>query len=206
MIVGLSGAAGAGKDTAAAALIDYRGFEKVSFAEMLKACLSAIFDWNLSQWDDLMWKETPNTACYGKTPRELAQTLGTDWGRNMVNENIWVDATLRMLDTGNFVFTDVRFPNEARAIRQRGGLLIHVVCDDGEPRTDQAGHESEKWVPWLEQYADGGITAKKGDTEWLQEAILNVVENYAYNIVPRHEPTDETLEALAELEAKLKTN
>lgn len=204
MIVGFCGAAGSGKDTAAEALIAHKSFHKISFAAPLKSLLSLLFGWPLKSWDSLEWKETPNEACYGKTPRELAQTLGTDWGRNMVNPNLWVDVTLRGLPNGNFVFTDVRFPNEAEAIRKAGGILLMVKCTDRESGTDLTGHESEAWLPWLEVYTDATIEAPLGEVELLKEAAVNIIENYAYGIVPPHVPSTETQEALDEIATTIK--
>lgn len=186
VIVGMSGAAGSGKDTAAKALLDCLDYRKGSFAMKLKMALNAIFEWRMEDWDSLEWKETPQAVCYGKTPRELAQSLGTDWGRDMVNMNLWVDAVVRSLHpTERAVFTDVRFPNEAEAIRNAGGILIHITCVDRPTGTVSDAHESESWLPWLEAYADCGVAAQFGEIDQLQEVTLNMVENYLFGKIPR---------------------
>lgn len=205
MIVGFCGAAGSGKDTAAEVLREQKSFVPMSFAATIKGVLCMIFNWTGDEWQDLKWKETPNDHCFGKTPREIAQSFGTDWGRNMVHPDIWVQLTMRMIKEApamSWVFTDVRFPNEAQAIRDAGGILIFVKCTDRETGTEFSEHESEAWLPWLELFADTTIEAPLGEIDFLQEAALNVVENYAYGHVPRHAEispgTQDVLDTLAE--------
>ena len=59
------------------------------------------------------------------------QTLGTEWGRKMVNDTIWIDAAKAMiqqqLKTNDVVVDDCRFDNEADAIHSLGGVLIDVM-------------------------------------------------------------------------------
>lgn len=57
--------------------------------------------------------------------RELMQHIGTDWGREYVNENIWL---YWMPKSGHFI-TDVRRDNEAQAVIDQGGLIIKVIDD-----------------------------------------------------------------------------
>lgn len=206
MIVGISGAAGAGKDTIGDAFVEHRGFLRMSFASTLKGILSMLFNWRAEDWQDLKWKETPNENSYGLTPRQVAQSFGTDWGRNMINENIWIDATMRMLNTigtGNWVFTDVRFPNEARAIREVGGILLFVKCLDRETGTEHTEHESERWLEWLELYSDAGLSANLGHIDFLQTAAVNIIDNYVYETIERHTVSEETQKHLDEIEATI---
>jgi hypothetical protein len=82
------------------------------------------------------------------TYRKLLQLVGTDAMRDVIHENVWVNALFAdykpkyMVSSfpppatekdyvsqqgyPNWIITDMRFPNEARAIKQRGGLLIRV--------------------------------------------------------------------------------
>jgi hypothetical protein len=67
----------------------------------------------------------------GVSARHLCQTLGTEWGRACVHPEIWIKAwqltAQRDLDRGiDIVVDDVRFPNEARTIRELGGELWRV--------------------------------------------------------------------------------
>jgi len=75
------------------------------------------------------------------TPRILLQLLGTDCGRKIIHPNIWVNALFadyKLLDNRSWqdpgaentypkwIITDVRFPNEVDAIKERGGIVIRV--------------------------------------------------------------------------------
>jgi hypothetical protein len=59
--------------------------------------------------------------------RVLLQRLGSDVGREMFGEDFWVEQAFKGLGDEDVVFTDVRFPNEAEAVRGRGGVVWNVV-------------------------------------------------------------------------------
>jgi len=86
------------------------------------------------------------------TPRKLLQLLGTDCGRNIIHNNIWVNALfanykgfvpgkilsnsgradyIYRQEASNWIITDVRFPNELEAIKSRDGVTIRVNKFDG---------------------------------------------------------------------------
>lgn len=125
MIIGLCGAAGAGKDTAASRLVSAHGFVRHSFAAPLYEAVSAVTGLSVAELQDRSRKEVP-IEWIGQSPRALLQSLGTDWGRNMVGENLWVDAAIRRI-SGDTVITDVRFDNEAQAVLDRGGAVWQIV-------------------------------------------------------------------------------
>jgi hypothetical protein len=144
VIVGLSGYAGAGKDTAAEALIAL-GYTRVSFADKIREVMLGI-----NMLIPVVVPGiggTPHTTTYMRLDnflescggdwtlakrnlevRGLAQRTGTDGGRNVLGENIWVDAVMKNLPEGNIVFTDMRFPNEYEAIvNSPGGIVVRIV-------------------------------------------------------------------------------
>lgn len=143
MIIGLIGGAGAGKDTFAEALPPR--YERRKFAGPLKnmfRTLLAVQGVTYPQRERMIegdLKEVPSKFLEGKTPREAMQTLGTEWGRNLIGPDLWVNAAMQGL-AGDAVFTDVRFPNEAKAIKAAGGMLFRIVRADA---TRVAPHESE---------------------------------------------------------------
>lgn len=145
MLIGLSGKAGSGKTTVTNYLTTM-GFGTRKFAGPLKSMLSDLLisqgvepeDTTLYIEGDL--KETPTELLAGKSPRHAMQTLGTEWGRGCIGEDFWVEAALRNLDPGDLIFDDVRFPNEALAIRNRGGIVVNVLREDA---TDVGRHLSE---------------------------------------------------------------
>lgn len=133
-ILALTGAAGAGKDTAAKLLQEEYGVGLYAFASPLKAALNAMFNWHPSKWDDREWKERVQPDI-GKSPRQLAQTLGTEWGRDLVHKDLWTLLAKRHVDQAmhaglpGIVFTDCRFQNEADIVNSMGGLVIEIKRD-----------------------------------------------------------------------------
>lgn len=133
MIIGVSGYAQSGKDTVAALLRD-RGFERVAFADGIKIALLALDPVLTNSYGDrtslAKYVEHYGWEMAKKVPevREYLQRLGTEVGRNMFGETVWVDYAFRgMSPHKNYVITDVRYPNEADRIRESGGRVIRVV-------------------------------------------------------------------------------
>ena len=61
------------------------------------------------------------------TIRDIMQILGTDLLRQGFNNNIHVAATLGSIkENEKVIITDTRFPNEAQAIKDKGGIIIRV--------------------------------------------------------------------------------
>lgn len=143
-LIGLTGPKGSGKSTVAKILNAY-GFKTLAFADPIKQSLSALFGLTSACLDGSL-KETPLNDFGGVTPRYLMQTLGTEWGRNLVDKDIWVQMAKQRLKFAKdariepIVFTDVRFDNEADWIRSEGGVIWHIFRRTNGP---QDIHESE---------------------------------------------------------------
>jgi len=157
-LIGITGLAGAGKDTLANAIVSEFAGIKYSWALPLKLALNAMFGWTMEMWDDRVWKET-EIPWLGKSPRQLAQTMGTEWGRELVHPELWVMLGMRQyeahaaLSNSPFIIADTRFDNEARAIHRNGGIVVKVIRDDAAPIF---AHKSEKGVsPDLIDYTLG---------------------------------------------------
>ena len=61
------------------------------------------------------------------TPRKLLQLLGTECGRQIIHPNIWVNSLFAdYKKDSNWIITDVRFTNEAQAIKDKGGIIIRI--------------------------------------------------------------------------------
>jgi hypothetical protein len=127
-IIAFTGLAGAGKSTAAAHLVKHRGFERVRFAGPLKAMMLALGC--TTEQVDGSEKETPCDLLGGKTPRHAMQTLGTEWGRDLIASDLWIrawNAALAKVPAGvPVVVDDCRFPNEADAVNAAGGILVRI--------------------------------------------------------------------------------
>lgn len=145
LLIGLTGRARVGKDTVARRLENEWGFEQYSFAGPLKAMLRAGFGLDGRHLEgDLKEVELP---WLGKSPRQLMQTLGTEWGREQVAEDVWLRLADRAADRIELmVVSDVRFENEAAWVRSRGGLLVHIIRPDA---VQVSSHASEAGVKQL---------------------------------------------------------
>ncbi len=156
-IIGVSGAAGAGKDTAASIMQSRYGFGKALFAGPLKAGLCAMFGWDPALLEDREWKERV-IPDIGKSPRQLMQTLGTEWGRQLVNPDLWLLLAQRQIEAARanglpgVVFTDCRFPNEANLIHYHGGVVVRIVRENAGA---VAAHSSEAGLP--DDLVDGTV-------------------------------------------------
>lgn len=117
-----------------------------AYADILKKVVSLITGCRLEELYSHTGKESPSAIKQPNseqfyTYRQLLQLFGTEVGR-AISENIWIDATLKYYNPkyNNWLVSDVRFPNELMAIKDRGGLIIH--CNRSDQFTDL--HESER--------------------------------------------------------------
>jgi hypothetical protein len=133
-LIGLIGKKGSGKDTAAEGLEAF-GFQNVKFAGALKAMLRTLLVYQgvdeitIGRMIDGDLKEVPTEYLAGKTPRFAMQTLGTEWGRNHIGPDFWLDTAMKKAATGDTVITDCRFPNEVEAVKANGGTVIRIVAE-----------------------------------------------------------------------------
>lgn len=151
--IGFCGPAGAGKSTAADRLVKRWRFSRVRFAGPLKAMMLAL-GLSAEQVDGAS-KEEPTPLLSGRTPRQAMQWLGTEWGRNLIGPEFWIGAWQAAVErTGGFhiageswdrliVADDVRFANEARAIRDRGGIVVRIERP-GAGSSSGGDHASER--------------------------------------------------------------
>jgi hypothetical protein len=141
MLIGICGFAGSGKGTVADALVRKHKFHKLAFADSVKDATAAIFGWprHLLEGDtdesrDFREKRDDFWSARLKknvTPRWALQIMGTEAGRNAFHESIWIYATeARMASLKDVVIPDVRFPNEVKFIRDRGGFIVRVMRGD----------------------------------------------------------------------------
>jgi len=146
ILIGVSGRKRHGKDTFAARLVEHHGFTRVAFADPMREMaltLDPIISegWRLSELVEAFgWEE----AKANPEVRRTLQRLGTEAGRGVLGESIWVDTAMRHARHlgGHIVFTDCRFPNEAQAVRAAGGLVVRVsrpgFVDDGDTHSSES--------------------------------------------------------------------
>lgn len=87
--------------------------------------------------NDSAYKADPARFTKQYTYRDVLQLIGTELFRNLLHQNVWVNALFsdykpykipnRMTkEFPKWIITDCRFPNEARAVKEHGGLLIRI--------------------------------------------------------------------------------
>jgi hypothetical protein len=141
MIIGIAGPKRSGKTTLANALCETYRIAHLSFAAPIRDFIASLVGCSLAELERV--KEKPVAWLDGITPRQMMQTLGTEWGRRMVHSELWVRRVMyQATHGGGAVISDVRFPNEAEAIRGRGGVVIRLHrAGYGDAANDS--HESE---------------------------------------------------------------
>ncbi|MFC3206913.1 deoxynucleotide monophosphate kinase [Aquamicrobium soli] len=159
-VIALSGAAGSGKSTAADYLVRQYGYERIKFAGPLKDAMRALglTDYHIEGEG----KERPCLLLQGKTPRYAMQTIGTQWGRDLIGPHFWVGLwearANEVLDSGGrVVVDDCRFPNEAEAVRKLGGVVVRLVGRGGIG----GGHSSETMDWEADRYVYNDTTRER---------------------------------------------
>ena len=140
MIIGLTGAGGAGKDTVADHLVKHYGFIKLSWATPLKRGLAAM---GFPEPADRADKEKVIEG-FDFSWRQAAQALGTEWGRAL-DPKIWIKLVGQIMEEQprvHWVISDCRFENEALVVRRLGGQVWHLRGRQADLGV-AAGHVSE---------------------------------------------------------------
>ncbi len=137
MIIGLLGYRGSGKSSAAKFLSYKYSFELVKYAGPLKKMVSALLSdvgvdpKKIERMIEGDLKEESVDILNGYSPRYVMQTLGTEWARTYLGETFWQNIfkhrVQHLVDLGrSVVCDDVRFANEAKALKNMGGYLIKI--------------------------------------------------------------------------------
>lgn len=192
MIIGFVGFIGSGKDTAADYLVNFHGFRRDSFANTLKDAVAAVFGWDRVLLEGRTkeareWREQKDewwSARLGRdiTPRWILQYWGTEVCRQGFHDDIWI-ASLenKIRKTGdNIVISDVRFPNEIKAIHNAGGQVVRVVRgDDPEWYQDawnvNQGPTNMSWAISKSRMEQRKIHAS--ETAWIGKGIDLEIDN-----------------------------
>lgn len=175
-LIGLKGLAGSGKDTVRSILEDI-GYVGMAFADPIRAMLRELLTNNgiSDQYIDSREFKEAIIPELGVSYRQMAQTLGTEWGRSLHPE-FWLKLTGTYMDDiagdfdgarkAHFVISDVRFPNEAAWVRARGGLVWHVNRPDAAPVRQHASETEMLDIP------HDLVINNTGSVADLQQAVL----------------------------------
>lgn len=177
--VGISGWARAGKDTIADHMVSEHGYVKMSFAAPMKEAMYALNP-------RITVNDVCNTALrtgvdvygweglkeHGPEIRGLLQRFGTEVGREMWGENFWVDLAISKIPDGSkVVFADVRFPNEANAIKELGGEVWRVERFNSGPANDHVSEHA------LDDYKFDHLVRNYNGLPSLYETVTTILTN-----------------------------
>lgn len=205
MIIGFCGFIGSGKDTAADYLVNFHGFRRDSFAGTLKDACAAVFGWDrvllegktkeAREWReqvDEWWAE--RLGMPHLTPRWVLQYWGTEVCRMGFHDDIWIASLENKLrqTKDDVVISDVRFPNEIKALRDAGGevywiqrgelpswynIALHANAGStaDQDKLKQLGvHASE--TAWVGLPMNGSV-GNNGSIEQLYNQLRNLVQD-----------------------------
>ena len=178
-VIGLVGYAQVGKDTAASFLVE-RGWKRLAFADALRDSLYNLnplvpmpladdpHHWARVQ-DLVNWKGWDVAKVEYPEIRSLLQRMGTEVGRELYGENFWVDRAMAQVTSGDYVITDVRFPNEEAAVRKAGGRVLRIVRE-GVGAVNN--HISDTGIDTLNI---DGVILNNGNLEEFKRQVLTLV-------------------------------
>lgn len=185
MVLALTGRAGSGKNTVAEILQRELGDEFVivceGFADSLKLSAARALGYDppttadaITLIDDLKVNGTVTSCMLGRltglqiSGREFLQRYGTESHRDVFGYDFWVDQVIppggwSAPDFDLKIVTDLRFENEAKRVREVGGLIWKVNRPhDG----DADGHISEAGVAHVDR-----VIHNTGDLRSLDERV-----------------------------------
>lgn len=202
-LIGFTGHAGAGKDSAATVL-HAAGWQTIAFADALRIEIAAAFHIDVRLLTHPPTKDVPQRALAAgngenanwlrfaavnghslmepRSPRWLMQQWGTEF-RRRADPQHWVRQVLqwvqfeRKRNPPGLAVTDVRFANEALALRGLGGHIVRVHRPAGTTALapDTAGHASERHT---ELHADADVQ-NTGTLAELSAEVWRVVGQLA---------------------------
>lgn len=173
VVIGIMGAKRSGKDALAEFLVNDHNFVRLAFADVMRDALLMLDPW-IYQYSNahrlsylianLGWDRAKEL--YPEI-RRLLQVFGTEVGREVFGETVWVDMLEQRVESilaegRDIVVTDVRFPNEADMLIDQGAYLVRITRD-GLPDIDQ--HASEQAWRGIKpdfEYANNGTLAELG--------------------------------------------
>jgi len=199
MIVGITGALRAGKDTAAALLVREYDYIRLAWADQLRSEITRtlrrtlkvlLTDYDRSRSSfvhgcvaadrvEEWWDKRIARALTEKKPdciRQLLQEWGTEL-RRAEKDDYWLDAWYWEAERRHtpdnqwrYVIPDTRFQNECKMVRRMGGLLIQII----RPGYNGDGHLSERDLDTWTDY--DLVVANTGTVEDLENKLRNFME------------------------------
>lgn len=182
-LIGIGGRLTAGKDVVADHLVEKHGWVKLGMSDPLlemALILDPIVDDHDVRFSQVVEDYGYVGAKQNPEVRRFLQALGTDVGRNMIDQNIWVrqaeKAILERMEQGkNVVITGIRFDNELEMIdrwnRTRTYATSVWVDRPAQEQTKAIEHASEQ----LSSDGFDLVLTNDGTIEDLQKKVDDVL-------------------------------
>ena len=173
-LIGITGRAGVGKDEVGRIIQELEpGWEIKKFAGKLKQICGILCGVHPIKFEDQEFKK--QMSPFGMSYRELLQMVGTEGMRDTIDSDVWVKALFAEFiedqpnpilppEEPKWIVTDVRFPNEADAIKERGGYLIKVI--------------RMEWVSWKDEQSGYTYHTVKYDPFEKEHPSESAMDNY----------------------------
>lgn len=192
MIIGICGLIGAGKDTIADYLVNIHQFRRESFANSLKDAVSSVFGWERELLEGRTkqsreWREQPDpwwTTRLGQTitPRQVLQFWGTEVCRRGYHDDIWIASLENKIRNSrdDIVISDCRFPNEIKAIKDAGGIVVRVKRGPDPAWFEMAEHVNAGPQDYQWRLSKNELEKYKihaSETAWIGTKFDAVIDN-----------------------------
>jgi hypothetical protein len=193
-IIGIVGFIGSGKDTVADYLVNLHEFRRESFANSLKDAVAAVFGWDRDMLEGRTkqsreWRETVDEFWAKRlkmpklTPRYVLQYWGTEVVRKGFHDDMWVASLENRLrkSTDDIVITDCRFPNEIKAIRNAGGIVVRIKRGpepewyDAAASVNKGPNRNINWA--LSKQKIEKLKIHASETAWVGQKFDTVLNN-----------------------------
>ena len=188
MVIGISGKIRSGKSRVAKTIIkilekDGKTGVVKSFAEPIYKMISEIYE---SDIDSIKKYKQDNNPIYMKIPgsslrdgfrttnyRKIMQTIGSGV-RNYADSDVWINGLFGVnnekLDDSIWIIEDMRFPNEAKRIRDCNGILIRVERDIHQPNANIMENSLNNWTEW-DLVIENNFETKKKRNKCLKKIL-----------------------------------
>ena len=127
------------------------------------------------------------------TLREVLQVVGTELLREGFNSNIHVAAAMGSIkDTDKVIITDMRFPNELKAVEDKGGITIRVNRETQADRFAKIDTDKFHEYPRQEHESETALDNAEFDYVIQNDGTLLELINKVREILTLINSTNET--------------
>ena len=150
IVIPLIGYARSGKDTFANYAIETYNCKKQKFAKPLYDMLVAMYEnrYSYEEFEEMKSKDQSLPGFPNVTVRKFLQLLGTEFGRDMIDKNLWTNLLINKVENypeGTItIISDCRFENELSSLVKNDKFRVCPIYLHRKDSKPQVHHASEK--------------------------------------------------------------